>query len=33
MAEVKKRKSYLTSNQIGLTAAFGGAAFAFRALV
>jgi hypothetical protein len=32
MAEVKKRKSYLTSNQIGLTAAFGGAAFAFRAL-
>ncbi len=32
MAEVKKRKSYLTSNQIGLAAAFGGAAFAFRAL-
>lgn len=32
MAQSKRSKSVLTSNQIGLTAAFGGAAFAFRAL-
>ena len=30
--DVKTRKPFLTSNQIGLAAAFGGAAFAFRAL-
>ena len=29
---VGKKKPILTSNQIGLAAAFGGAAFAFRAL-
>lgn len=29
---IKQRKPFLTSNQIGLVAAFGGAAFAFRAL-
>ena len=30
--DVKERKPFLTSNQIGISAAFGGAAFAFRAL-
>ena len=30
--DVKERKPFLTSNQIGIAAAFGGAAFAFRAL-
>ena len=30
--DVKERKAFLTSNQIGIAAAFGGAAFAFRAL-
>ena len=31
-ADLTQKKPLLTSNQIGLAAAFGGAAFAFRAL-